>query len=84
MQCDVDMPDFRKNVVPISMAKRDRARHLNEFVPKGAEVMPKFRESALHIDLGNRLEGLGNAMRKPWEVWIKIDSLPNQEVQIGK
>ena len=84
MQCDVDIPDSSKNPVRTEKARRVRARQVNEFVPKGAEVMPQFRESALHIDLETRFEGLSNAVRKPWEDWIDIDSLPNQEVQIGK
>jgi hypothetical protein len=84
MQCDVDIPDSSENLVRTVKARRLRARHQNEFVPKGAEVMPQFRESALHFELGNPFEGLGRVNRKPVPGWIEIDSSLNEGVQIGK
>lgn len=59
-------------------------RHQNELVPKGAEFVPQFRESALHIELGNLFDGRGYVIRKRFIPWIEIDSSPNKGIQIGK
>ena len=84
MQCDVDIPDSSKDLVRTEKTRRVSARNQNEFFPKGTEVMPQFGERVLHIELGNRFEGLDHITQKPFVASIEIDSSPNIGVQIGK
>ena len=83
MQCDVDMPYSSKNLVRTPEARRFGSRHQNEFVPKGTEVMPQFRESVLHIECGNRFDGPGYVIRKASAACIEIDSSPKEAFRLA-